>query len=43
MADKLGYERVIGSLLHLPQSTQPDIALPMEALAAHASAPSVVH
>jgi hypothetical protein len=43
MADKLGYQKVIGSLLHLAQCTRPDIALPVGALAAYASAPSEAH
>jgi hypothetical protein len=34
MADKLQYQRVVGSLLHLAQCTWPDIALPVAALAA---------
>jgi hypothetical protein len=41
MAHKLGYQKVIRSLLHLVQCTRPDIALPVGALAAYALAPSV--
>jgi hypothetical protein len=36
MADWLGYQKVVGSLLHLAQCTRPDIALPVGALAAYA-------
>jgi hypothetical protein len=43
MADKLAYQRAIGSLLHLAQCTRPDIALPVGALAAYASAPTQGH
>jgi hypothetical protein len=43
MAHKLNYQKVIGSLLHLAQCTRPDIALPVGALASHASAPSMAH
>jgi hypothetical protein len=43
MVDKLGCQKVIGSLLHLAQCTRPDIALPVGALAAYASAPSEAH
>jgi hypothetical protein len=43
MADRLGYQKVVGSLLHLAQCTRPDIALPVGALAAYASAPSEAH
>jgi hypothetical protein len=41
MVHKLGYQKVIGSLLHLAQCTRPDIALPVGALAAYTSVPSV--
>jgi hypothetical protein len=37
-ADKLGYQKVIGSLLHLSKCARPDSALPVGALAAYASA-----
>jgi hypothetical protein len=43
MADKLQYQRVVGSLLHLAQSTRPDIGLSVAALMAHLSAPSARH
>jgi hypothetical protein len=43
MADKMQYQRVVGSLLHLAQCTRPDIALPVAALAAFSSAPSTQH
>jgi hypothetical protein len=43
MTDKLRYQRVVGSLLHLAQCTRPDIALPVAALAAYSSAPSARH
>jgi hypothetical protein len=43
MADKLQYQRVVGSLLQLAQCTWPDIALPVAALAAYSSAPSTQH
>lgn len=43
MADKAAYQRTLGSLLHLAQCTRPDIALPVAALAAYASKPSVQH
>jgi hypothetical protein len=43
MADKLGYQKGIGSLLHLSRCTRPDIALLVGALAAYNSAPSVAH
>jgi hypothetical protein len=43
MAHKLGYQIVIGGLLHLAQCTRPDNALPVGALAAYASVPSVAH
>jgi hypothetical protein len=43
MADKLQYQRVVGSLLHLAQCTRPDIALPVAALATYSSAPSTQH
>jgi hypothetical protein len=41
MAHTLGYEKVIGSLLHLAQCTRPDIALPVGAFATYTVAPSV--
>jgi hypothetical protein len=43
MADKLQYQRVAGSLLHLAKCTRSDIALPVAALAAYSSAPSTQH
>jgi hypothetical protein len=43
MADKLAYQRAIGSLMHLAQCTRPDIALPVGAPAAYALAPSASH
>jgi hypothetical protein len=43
MAHKLGHQKVMSSLLHLAHCTRPDIALPVGALAAYASAPSVAH
>jgi hypothetical protein len=43
MADKLQYQRVVGSMLHLAQCTRPDIALPVAALAAYSWAPSTQH
>jgi hypothetical protein len=43
MAHKFGHQKVIGSLLHLAWCTRPDIALPVGALAAYASAPCVAH
>jgi hypothetical protein len=43
MVHQLGYQKIIGSLLHLAQCTRPDIALPVGALAAYALAPSVAH
>jgi hypothetical protein len=43
MAHKLGYQKMIGSLIHLAQCTRPDIALPAGALAAYALAFSVAH
>jgi hypothetical protein len=45
MADKQLYQQTIyiGSLLHLAQCTRPDIALPVGALAAYCSQPSVGH
>jgi hypothetical protein len=43
MTNKLRYQRVVGSLLHLAQCTRPDIALPVAALAAYSSAPSARH
>jgi hypothetical protein len=43
MADKLQYQRVVGSLSHLAQCSRPDIALPVAALAAYSSAPSTQH
>jgi hypothetical protein len=43
MADKLQYQGVVGSLLHLAQCTRPNIALPVAALAACSSAPSTQH
>jgi hypothetical protein len=41
MAQKLGYQKIIGSLLHLAQCTRPEIALPVRAHAAYAWATSV--
>jgi hypothetical protein len=41
--DKLEYQRIVGSLLHLAQCTRPDIALAVGALAAFCAAPSEVH
>jgi hypothetical protein len=43
MTDKLRYQRVVGSLLHLAQCTRPDIALSVAALAANSSEPSAQH
>jgi hypothetical protein len=43
MADKLEYQRIVGSLLHLAQCTRPDIALAVGALAAFWAAPSEKH
>jgi hypothetical protein len=43
MTDKLRYQRVVGSQLHLAQCTRPDIALPIAVLAAYSSAPSARH
>jgi hypothetical protein len=43
MAVQLDFQRGIGSLLHLAQCTRPDIALPVGALAAFSSAPTVAH
>jgi hypothetical protein len=43
MADKAGYQAVVGSVLHLVQCTRPDLALAIGALAAYCSALSVVH
>jgi hypothetical protein len=45
MTDKLRYQWVVGSLLHLAQCTRPDIALPVNvaALAAYSLAPSARH
>jgi hypothetical protein len=43
MADKLQYQRVVGSLLHLKQCKWPDIALPVAALAAYTSSPGTQH
>jgi hypothetical protein len=43
MVDKLEYQHIVGSLLHLVQCTRPDIALAVGALAAFCAAPSEVH
>jgi hypothetical protein len=43
MADKLEYQRIVGSLLHLAQCTGPDIALAVGMLAAFCAAPSEKH
>jgi hypothetical protein len=43
MADKLVYQQVVGSLLHLAQCTRPDIGLPVSALAAYSAEPSEGH
>jgi hypothetical protein len=43
MAVQLDFQRGIGGLLHLAQCTRPDIALPVGALAAFSSAPTVAH
>jgi hypothetical protein len=43
VTDKLRYQQVVGSLLHLVQCTRPDIALSVAALAAYSSAPSARH
>jgi hypothetical protein len=43
MTDKLLYQRVDGSLLHLAQCAWPDIALSVAAFAAYSSAPSAQH
>jgi len=43
MADKLEYQSVIGSLLHLAQCTRPDVALAVGALASYNSAPTQAH
>jgi hypothetical protein len=40
MIDKVAYQAVAGSLLHLVQCTRPDLALAVGALAANCSAPS---
>jgi hypothetical protein len=40
MTNKLRYQRVVGSLLHLAQSTRPDIVLSVAAVAAYSLAPS---
>jgi hypothetical protein len=42
-AVQLGFQRGIGSLLHLAQCTRPDNALPVGALPAFSSAPTVAH
>jgi hypothetical protein len=41
MTDKFEFQRTLGSLLHLAQSTRPDNALPVSPLAAFAAAPSM--
>jgi hypothetical protein len=43
MTDKVAYQAVVGSLLHLVQCTRPDLALAVGALAAYCSAPSAAH
>jgi hypothetical protein len=43
MTDKVAYQAVVGSLLHLVQCTRPDLALAVGALAAFCSDPSDVH
>jgi hypothetical protein len=43
MADRLRYQSIIGSLLHLAQCTRPDIALAVGALAAYGSSPTQAH
>jgi hypothetical protein len=43
MTDKLRYQRVVSSLLHLAQCTRPEIALPVAVLAAYSPAPSARH
>jgi hypothetical protein len=43
MTDKVAYQAVVGSLLHIVQCTQPDLALAVGALAACCADPSVVH
>jgi hypothetical protein len=43
MADKLEYQSILGSLLHLAQCTRPDIAVAVGALASFSSAPSQLH
>jgi hypothetical protein len=43
MIDKLRYQRVVSSLLHLTQCMRPDIALSVAALEAYSSAPSAQH
>jgi hypothetical protein len=43
MTDKVAYQVVVGSVLHLVQCTRPDLALAVGALAAYCSAPSAAH
>jgi hypothetical protein len=43
MTDKVAYQAVVGSLLHLVQCTRPDLAPAIGALAAYCSAPSAAH
>lgn len=43
MADKEGYQSIVGSLLQMAQCVRPEISLPVEALAAYCSALIAVH